>query len=80
MVWNEKNGCEVDVPLLPLEGFHEVYVVDGGSTDGTVEYFQSKDIPVYRQPVKSLNAAYHYAVELCSGDAIVPFGKKTTIA
>jgi len=79
MVWNEKRGCEIDIPLIPFKRFDEVYAVDGGSTDGTTEYLYSKKIPVYRQPIKSLNAAYHYAVELCKGDALVVFFPKGTV-
>ena len=79
MVWNEKKGCEVDVPKLPSDSFLEVYAVDGGSTDGTVEYLEMQGIPVYRQPVKSLNAAYHYAVELSKGKALVVYFPKGNI-
>ncbi len=79
MVRNEKRGCEIDLPLIPLERFYEVFAVDGGSTDGTVEYLNSKKVPVYKQPVKSLNAAYHYAAELCKGEALVVFFPKGTI-
>ena len=79
MVWNERKGCQVDVPKLPSESFLEVYAVDGGSTDGTVEYLEMQGIPVYRQPVRSLNAAYHYAVELCKGEALVVYFPKGNI-
>ena len=79
MVWNEKNGCEVDIPKLPSDSFLEVFAVDGGSSDGTVEYLKMNGIPVYQQPVKSLNAAYHHAVELCKGDALVVYFPKGTI-
>ena len=80
LVWNEREGCEIDVPNLPVERFHEVYAVDGGSTDGTVEYLQSRGISVHRQPVKSLNAAYHHAVTISTGDAVVVLFPKATIS
>ena len=79
MVWNEKKGCEVDIPRLPRGLFCEIFAVDGGSSDGTVEFLESKGIPVFKQPVKSLNAAYHYAVELCRGEALVVWFPKGTI-
>ena len=50
LVWNELEGCKIDVPNLPRDSFEETYAVDGGSTDGTVEYLESQGIPVYRQP------------------------------
>lgn len=79
MVWNELEGCKIDVPRLPRNSFDEIYAVDGGSTDGTVEYLESQGIPVYRQPKKGLNAAYHHAVERSCCDAVVVFFPKGTI-
>jgi len=37
IVWNELPGCQKDVPGLPRHLFEEVFAVDGGSTDGSVE-------------------------------------------
>lgn len=79
IVWNELEGCKNDVPLLPRDEFDEIYAIDGGSTDGTVEFLTAQGIPVYKQPVKSLNAAYHYAVELCQGEALVVYFPKGSI-
>jgi glycosyltransferase involved in cell wall biosynthesis len=80
LVYNELPGCQIDVPCLPRHLFSEIYAIDGGSTDGTVEYLSSQGIPVYRQPKRSLNAAYDYAVEKCTGEAIIVFFPKGTIA
>jgi len=79
MVWNEFEGCRLDVPNLPRDAFDEVYAVDGGSNDGTQEYLESQGIPVYRQPKRGLNAAYHHAVERSSCNAVVVFFPKGTI-
>jgi glycosyltransferase involved in cell wall biosynthesis len=79
IVWNEVEGCKADVPNINRNVFHEVYAVDGGSTDGTQEYLAAQGIPVYRQPKRSLNAAYRHAVEKCSTDAVVVFFPKNTI-
>ncbi len=73
MVWNELEGCKKDVPNLHRDAFDDIYAVDGGSTDGTVEYLQSQGIPVYRQPKKGLNAAYIHANDVSNCDAIVVF-------
>ena len=54
MVWNELDGCKMDVPRLPRDAFDEIYAVDGGSTDGTVAYLESQGITVHRQPKKGL--------------------------
>jgi glycosyltransferase involved in cell wall biosynthesis len=79
LVWNELHGCKADVPRLPLTAFDEVYAVDGGSTDGTVEFLGQKGIPVYRQPKSDLNAAYIHAVERSTCDAVVVFLPKGTV-
>jgi len=79
LVWNELEGCRIDVPNLPLNVFEEIYAIDGGSTDGTIEYLESKGIPTYIQPQKGLNAAYIYAVEKSTCDPIVVFFPKGTL-
>lgn len=79
IVWNELRGCQVDVPKLPLDEFEEFFVVDGGSTDGTIEYLTSRGIKVYRQEKPGLNAAYVQANRLATGDAIVVFFPKGTL-
>jgi glycosyltransferase involved in cell wall biosynthesis len=80
LVFNELEGCRIDVPNLPRTAFHEVFAVDGGSTDGTVQYLESQGIPVHRQPARGLNAAYIHAAHVATGDAVVVFFPKGTIA
>ena len=79
MVWNELEGCKIDLPKLPRNEFNEIYAIDGGSTDGTVEYLADHGIPAYRQPKKGLNAAYIHAVKKSRCDAIIVFFPKGTI-
>ncbi len=76
---NELPGCRIDVPRLPRGIFHEVYAVDGQSTDGTIAYLESQGIPVHPQPKKGLNAAYVHAARVATGDAVVVFFPKGTI-
>lgn len=80
LVWNELEGCKIDVPNLPRDEFDEIYAIDGGSTDGTVEYLETQGIPVYRQPKKGLNAAYIHATDKSTCDALVVFFPKGTIS
>ena len=79
IVWNELRGCREDVPKLPLRAFDEVFAVDGGSTDGTVEYLKEQGIAVHRQPKRGLNAAYVHANDVATGDAVVAFFPKGTL-
>lgn len=80
LVWNELEGCKIDVPHLPREEFHEIYAIDGGSQDGTVEYLESQGITVYQQPKKGLNNGYLHAHKMAQGEAVVVFFPKGTIS
>lgn len=79
IVWNELEGCKRDVPRLPREGFEEIFAIDGGSTDGTVDFLKSCGITVYQQPKRGLNAAYVHANDMASGDAVVVYFPKGTL-
>lgn len=79
LTWNELDGCRHDVPLIPRDAFEEVFAVDGGSTDGTLDYLAGQGIPVHRQPVRGYNQAYIHAFELCRSDVLVLFHPKGTI-
>jgi glycosyltransferase involved in cell wall biosynthesis len=79
LTWNEITGCQKDVPQLELGRFEEVYAIDGGSTDGTVEYLQSQGVPVYRQEKPGYNNAYLSAFRRCGTDAVIMFHPKGTV-
>ena len=76
IVWNELPGCQIDISRLAIDVFDEVFAVDGGSTDGTVDCLEKAGIPVYRQTKPGLNAAYVLANAIASGDAVVAFFPK----
>ncbi len=79
LTWNEVQGCKLDVPGLPLSMFDEVYAVDGGSKDGTVEYLESHGIKVYQQQKRGYNAAVIECFEHCATDALVLYHPKGSI-
>ena len=79
LTWNELQGCRQDISRLPLDEFEEVYAVDGGSTDGTVEFLASQGITVHHQPVAGYNQAYIFAFQKCTTDALVIFQPKGSI-
>ena len=49
--------------------FDRVTVIDGNSTDGTVEMFQKHDIEVLNQIGRGRGAAFHTAFKLLDSDA-----------
>ncbi|MFK4763510.1 glycosyltransferase family 2 protein [Desulfobaculum sp. SPO524] len=79
LCWNEVDGCRHDILRLPMDAFDEVFALDGGSDDGTVEYLREQGVDVRAQRRKGYNAAYFEAVEQCTGDAIVFFHPKGSI-
>lgn len=81
LTFNELIGCKNDIPQIKkiANQFDEIYAIDGGSKDGTVEYLKENNIPVFVQPTKGLNAACYYAVEKCSTDAVIFFHPKGAI-
>jgi len=76
---NEIEGCRHDVPNLPLDEFDEVFAIDGGSTDGTVEYLKGRGLPVFQQELKGYNGAYICAFTRCSTDALVMYHPKGSV-
>ncbi len=79
MTWNELEGCRHDIPRLDLDQFEEVFAVDGGSTDGTREYLESRGIPVHLQDIPGYNGAYITAFRRCTTDALVLFHPKGSV-
>lgn len=59
---------------MPFDKVNEFFVVDGGSTDGTVEFFQNRGIPVIQQELSGHGEAYKLGLRTASQDIIVFFG------
>lgn len=79
ITWNELEGCKHDVPLIDRTEFDEIYCIDGGSRDGTVEYLKEQGIQVYQQTAKGLNQACKDGVDRCNCDAFVFYHPKGSI-
>ena len=80
LTWNEIAGCKHDVPLIDRSRFEQIYCIDCGSTDGTVEYLTEQGIEVYPQTGKGLNQACKDGADNCRCDAFVFFHPKNDIA
>jgi len=81
LTFNELDGCKSDIPSIKeiSKNFDEIYAIDGGSEDGTLDFLKKNKITVYKQPIRGLNQACHYALEKCKTDAVVFFHPKGSI-
>lgn len=74
---NERACLEVVFPAVlaatATAGFDKVYAIDGGSTDGTVEFFKQHDIPVIGQSLRGRGEAFNIAFRTIEADAFVFF-------
>lgn len=71
--WNEIDGLRVVLPAIPAGCAEEIVVVDGGSTDGSIEYCQSRGLRVVGQERRGRGEAFRVGRQHTQGDAIVFF-------
>ena len=70
---NEVEGMRVIMPRIRRDWVDEILVVDGDSTDGTIEYCQEHEIKVIPQRGKGLAGAYWTCFGEAAGDVIIAF-------
>lgn len=74
---NERECVEIMYPRLPEPGteagFDAIYAIDGGSTDGTVEYFQERGVAVIGQSDRGRGHAFQIAFREIEADAFIFF-------
>lgn len=73
LTMNEVMGMKKIMPTVNRNLFHEILVVDGGSTDGTIEYVRKENIELHIQTKKGLGSAYVEGLEKLNGDIIILF-------
>jgi glycosyltransferase involved in cell wall biosynthesis len=71
--WNEIEAVRVVLPRIQREWVDEIIIVDGGSTDGTVEFCRELGLRVYTQKVRGYGAALREAIAESTGDYIIEF-------
>jgi glycosyltransferase involved in cell wall biosynthesis len=70
---NEIDGVTDVFPKLPMHCLDEVLVVDGGSTDGTLEFFEARGVTVIRQERRGRGEAFRLAARHARNDFLVFF-------
>ena len=72
-VLNECEGMKIIMPRIKKEWVDEIFIMDGGSIDGTVELAKQMGYKVSVQKRKGIRHAYTEALAQVKGDVIIPF-------
>jgi len=70
---NEIDGVRAVMPRIDRSWCSEVLVVDGGSSDGTIEWLRANDWRVIVQDKPGIGNAYRQAYAHTTGDVILTF-------
>jgi len=73
MTLNEIDGMKAIMPRLQADAVDEIIVVDGGSTDGTIEWARDHGYEVYVQQRPGFRSAYLEVWPRIKGDVVIYF-------
>lgn len=73
LVLNEIDGLKKIIPLIKLDLFNNIIFVDGGSTDGSIEWLKENNFNVVHQKNKGLGNAYLEGLRITKDDFIITF-------
>ena len=70
---NEIVGMKTIMPKIKKEWYDQLLIIDGQSTDGTLEYAREQGYEVVVQQKKGMRNAYMEALPFIKGDVILTF-------
>jgi glycosyltransferase involved in cell wall biosynthesis len=70
---NEIDGMKAIMPQVRRDWVDQILILDGGSTDGTVEYARDQGYEVYVQKVAGIRQAYREVLPLVRGEVLLTF-------
>lgn len=73
MTLNEITGMKEFMPQIDRNWVDQILILDGGSSDGTIEWAEENGYQVYVQKKKGIRFAYMEALDLIEGDVILTF-------
>tara|TARA_B100000315_G_scaffold128318_1_gene117988 strand:+ start:278 stop:943 length:666 start_codon:yes stop_codon:yes gene_type:complete len=68
---NEIDGMKVIMPRIKREWYDQLIIVDGNSTDGTIEYAKKYGYDIFIQNAKGTAAAFLEVMERVTGDVVI---------
>lgn len=68
---NEIAGMRAMMPQIDKSWYDEMIIVDGGSTDGTLEYCREHGYDVFVQQERGVGAAINEGVKRATGDIVI---------
>lgn len=71
--YNEIKGIKTLYGKLPLNEIDEVFVIDPGSTDGSLEFLKSKGLKVIIQDIKGRGEAFRIGIREVKNENVVFF-------
>src|SRR5262245_4940716 len=73
MTLNEIEGMKTIMPRVDRSWVDQILVVDGGSTDGTIEWAREQGYDVVVQTRTGLRHGYNEALPHIRGDVVITF-------
>lgn len=73
MTLNEIDGMKEIMPQIDPSWVDQIIIVDGGSTDGTIEWAREQGYEVYVQKQKGFRHAYTEVWPMVTSDAVITF-------
>ncbi len=73
LTWDELEGMKTIMPRVKREWCDQIIILDGGSTDGTVEWAREQGYFVYVQKKPGFRHAYNEVIPYIEGDVVITF-------